>query len=125
MTDQKRFAARLLLAAFMVAGIAATRPASAQSAGYSDIVRAEPISVVAQRPVARGRAYAAPRRAHFLPAAHDRFDPIPAPIAPADALPQPRDNRSTLRLLPITAHYDHAPSGLDDDPTTFGLVASF
>jgi hypothetical protein len=124
MSDQKRFAAGLLLATSVVAGIAG-RPAFAQSAGYSDVVRTVPISAVTQRPVAGGRAYATPRRAHYPPAAHGRFDPIPAPIAAADVLPQPRSNHSRVKLLPVTAHYDHAPSGLDDDPTTFGLVARF
>ena len=128
MTDQKRFATRLLLAASLIAGIAAGRPVFAQSARYSDIVRTGPISLahgVTQRPVARGRSDAAPRRARYLPAAQDRFDPTPAPIATADVLPQPQGNRSTVKLLPVTAHYDHAPSGLDDDPTPSAWSPAF
>jgi hypothetical protein len=127
MTDQKCFRLRLLIAASIVAGVAAASPALARPPGYSAPARFRAIDVsygLVRRPLARTRAYTPLRRVHYRPGAHDRFDPVAAPQV--TVLPEAReDHRAAVELLPEAAHYDHAPSGLDDDPTTFGLVAKF
>jgi hypothetical protein len=67
------------------------------------------------------------RRAHYLVAVPARVQAVPVVPASADLQPRPRAGvaQPQLGLGPGTAHYDHAPDGLDDDPTTFGLVAKF
>jgi hypothetical protein len=111
MADQRFNATRLLLAVSIFAGMAATAKAAPDA------------------PVARYGAAHAPmlRNAHYLVAIPPRVQTIPVVAAGSDVVPIRRDtdDQPRVQLGPETAHYDHAPDGLDDDPTTFGLVAKF
>jgi hypothetical protein len=115
---------RLLIVASItsiVGGVAAVQPALADPLGSSDVVSPVPVSIVHYRAERDAR----PRRAHHLPAAHDRVDAgLPDP-GTSDVLPLPHAGYPTVKLAPETVHYERSPIGLDDSPTTFGLVAQF
>jgi hypothetical protein len=122
MTARRPIQMRLLIVASIVAGVSASQPARADPFGSSDVIRTLPARTVYYR---AGRGVT-PRRAHYLPAAHDRFDPVASAPVTADVLPLAHDARQPrVKLAPETVHYERSPIGLDDSPTTFGLVAQF
>jgi hypothetical protein len=125
MTARRAVSTRLLLAASLLAGVAATQPAQAQPT--EDYVAAAASAPVEHSFVPRGVVI---QRTHFVPLGPDRFDPSPPSPTSADVLPVRHDNdpdidEPAVRLVPEMVHYARAPIGLDDSPTTFGLVAKF
>jgi hypothetical protein len=122
MTARRSVRTRLLLAATLAAGIAATHPVQAQP--FNAYVAGAGPAQVAHSPFQRGVVITGP---HYVPPADDRFDPAPPLPANADVLPGPHDDADapSVKLMPSRVHYEHAPIGLDDSPTTMGLVAKF
>ncbi|HEY3887891.1 MAG TPA: hypothetical protein VGL73_04905 [Caulobacteraceae bacterium] len=123
MTARRSVPTRLLLAASLFAGIAAIHPLQAQPVG--SYVFSTPAARVAHGSLWRGAII---QRAHFVPPAPDRFDPFPPSRTSADVLPVHHGadiDQPAVKLVPETVHYERAPIGLDDSPTTFGLVARF
>ena len=125
MTAQRAVQMRLLIVASITsiaASVAAAQSARADPFGSFNVIRTLPARM-AQYRAERG---VTPRRAHYLPAAHDRFDPVASAPVTADVLPLAHGARQLkVKLAPETVHYERAPIGLDDSPTTFGLVAQF
>ncbi|HEX4199458.1 MAG TPA: hypothetical protein VHZ26_18630 [Caulobacteraceae bacterium] len=114
MSDQRlNPTTRLLLAASIFAGLAAAAHADPYApAGAAQYSRA---------------SYNVPRSAHHLVATPPRVEHVAVTPDGSDVVPvhHDADDQPQVELGPGTAHLDHAPDGLDDDPTTFGLVAKF
>jgi hypothetical protein len=124
MTVRRSLLTRLLLAASLLSGVAATAPAQAQPT--EDYVATATSAPVEHSFVPRGVVI---QRAHFVPLGPDRFDPSPPSPTSADVLPVRHADvdidEPAVKLVPETVHYERSPIGLDDSPTTFGLVAKF
>ena len=122
MTARRSVPTRLLHAASLVAAIAVAHPVRAQP--FSAYVASDAPARVAHSPIQPGVVIS---QRHYVPLADDRFDPAPPPHASADVLPAPHDDadETPVTVAPATIHYDHAPSGLDDNPSGLGLVAKF
>jgi hypothetical protein len=124
MTVQRSLCTRLLLAASAASTIAVAGPALPAPYGGAYLIAAAPL--YAPRPPVRRRAPAF-RRVAYLPDADNQSETAAEPSHNADVLPSSHDDaeQPDVRLAPETAHYDYGPTGLGDDPTTFGLVAKF
>jgi hypothetical protein len=128
MTVRRSILTRLLLVGFAASATAVATPVLAAPYGGAYLVATAPL--YAPRPPVARRAPSF-RRVAYTPDAADAADgPYETAAAPshrADVLPSRYEDtdQPDVTLAPKTAHYDYGPTGLTDDPTTFGLVAKF
>jgi hypothetical protein len=123
MTVRRSLCTRLLFAVSTASTLAVASPALAAPNGGADLIATAPLYLPA--PSARHRAPTF-RRVAYLPRAVGPSEVVSEPSHEADVLPSPRGaDQPSVGLAPETAHYDFGPTGLTDDPTTFGLVAKF
>jgi len=124
MAVRRSFLTQLLLVGFAASATAVATPVVAAPYGGAYLIATAPL--YAPRSPAH-RHDAALRRVTYRPDADSRSETAAEPSHDADVLPSPHDDaeQPDVQLAPETAHYDYGPTGLGDDPTTFGLVAKF